>query len=44
MLTSRLPQFNDLVNLILQRSFVASQNRINSNISHTAEEKYKGIY
>lgn len=43
MLTSKLPEFNNLVNLILQRSFVASQNRINSNISHTAEEKYKAF-
>lgn len=41
LLTKNIPQFQDLVNLIIERSFVASQNRINSNVSHKAEEKYK---
>ncbi len=43
MLTKSIPQFQDLVNLIIERSFVASQNRINSSISHSAEEKYKNF-
>lgn len=42
-LTKNIPQFQDLVNLIIERSFVASQNRINSSVSHTAEEKYKNF-
>lgn len=36
----QIPPFNDMVNLILQRSFIASQNRIQSALSNTAEEKY----
>ncbi|WP_431241439.1 Crp/Fnr family transcriptional regulator [Flavobacterium sp. P21] len=40
MLCKEITVFNDMVNLILQRSFVASQNRIHSAISYTAEEKY----
>ncbi|KGO86662.1 cyclic nucleotide-binding protein [Flavobacterium rivuli WB 3.3-2 = DSM 21788] len=39
-LCREIPAFNDMVNLILQKSFVASQNRIHSAISFTAEEKY----
>lgn len=35
-----IPPFNDMVNVILQRSFVASQSRIHAAISYTAEEKY----
>lgn len=35
-----IPQFQDLVNLIIERSFVASQDRINNSISLNAEEKY----
>lgn len=38
-----IPQLNDLVNAILQRSFIASQNRIQSSISLTAEEKYRNF-
>jgi hypothetical protein len=30
MLCSQIPKFNDLINNILQKSFVVSQNRINS--------------
>ncbi|WP_426670374.1 Crp/Fnr family transcriptional regulator [Mucilaginibacter sp. McL0603] len=35
-----VPPFNDMVNAIMQRSFVASQSRIQVAISYTAEEKY----
>jgi len=35
-----IPAFNNMVNAILQKSFIASQNRINAAISYTAEEKY----
>ncbi|MFT3934512.1 MAG: Crp/Fnr family transcriptional regulator [Chitinophagaceae bacterium] len=40
-LCRNIPQFNNLINTILQRSFVVSQNRIHANISYTAEEKYQ---
>lgn len=36
----QIPVFNDMVNMILQKSFIASQNRIHSSISFTSEEKY----
>lgn len=36
----QVPAFNDMVNTIIQRSFAASQNRIQAAISFTAEEKY----
>ena len=39
-LMKKIPQFQDLVNLIIERSFVASQDRINTSISLNAEEKY----
>ena len=39
-LIKKIPQFQDLVNLIIERSFVASQDRINTSISLNAEEKY----
>lgn len=39
-LCKEIPAFNDMVNSILHRSFVASQNRIHAAISYTAEEKY----
>lgn len=42
-LCKTIPQFNDLVNAILQRSFVVSQNRIHATISLTAEEKYQNF-
>lgn len=35
-----IPAFQDMVNTILQRSFVASQNRIQAALSYSAEEKY----
>lgn len=37
----QIPQLNDLVNAILQKSFIVSQNRIQANISLSAEEKYQ---
>lgn len=40
LLTAEIPAFNHMVNAILQRSFIASQSRINASLSMTAEEKY----
>ncbi|WP_243636309.1 Crp/Fnr family transcriptional regulator [Flavobacterium aquariorum] len=40
MLMKSIPQFQELVNLIIERSFAASQDRINNSISLNAEEKY----
>ena len=40
-LCENIPQLNDLVNAILQKSFIVSQNRIHANISLTANEKYQ---
>ncbi len=40
-LCQKIPQLNHLVNTILQKSFVVSQNRIHSSISLSAEEKYQ---
>ncbi|WP_159473421.1 Crp/Fnr family transcriptional regulator [Dyadobacter sp. 3J3] len=40
MLTTTLPVFNELINRILQGGFNASQERINTIISMTAEQKY----
>mgnify|MGYP003672705413 CR=1 FL=1 len=40
---SQIPNFNDLVNNILQKSFLVSQNRIHANISLSAEEKYQNF-
>jgi CRP-like cAMP-binding protein len=39
-LCSEIPALNNMVNQILQRSFVASQNRIQAALSYTAEQKY----
>jgi len=36
----QIPAFKDMVNTILQKSFVVSQNRIHAAISYSAEEKY----
>ena len=38
-----LPAFNELMNGLLARSFVALQNRIHASISYTAEEKYQNF-
>lgn len=43
MLCAKIPQFNDLINNILQKSFILSQNRIHANISLSAEEKYENF-
>ncbi len=40
MLTSTIPVFNNFVNMLVSRSLVATQNRIHTSISQTAEEKY----
>ena len=40
LLCLEIPAFNDMVNAILQKSFIAAQNRIQSSLSFTAEEKY----
>lgn len=39
-LMKSIPKFQDLVNLIIETSFAASQDRINGSISLNAEEKY----
>lgn len=39
----QIPKFNELINAILQKSFVVSQNRILSNISLSAENKYQSF-
>lgn len=36
-----IPQLNNLVNAILQKSFIVSQDRIHAGISLSAEEKYQ---
>ncbi|GGN12090.1 cAMP-binding protein [Dyadobacter beijingensis] len=36
-----IPHFNDLINQILHKSFVVSQDRIHAGISLSAEEKYQ---
>ncbi|WP_276483766.1 Crp/Fnr family transcriptional regulator [Paraflavitalea pollutisoli] len=38
-----IPAFGQLINQILQRSFIASQNRIQAALSYTAEEKYRAF-
>lgn len=40
-LCSQIPAFNQMVNAILQKSFIVAQSRIHNFISLTAEEKYK---
>ncbi|KQB42666.1 Crp/Fnr family transcriptional regulator [Flavobacterium aquidurense] len=40
LLCQEIPAFNTMVNTILQKSFIAAQNRIQSSLSFTAEEKY----
>lgn len=42
-LCRQIPAFNNLVNNILQRSFIVMQDRINGNISLSAEEKYQNF-
>ncbi|OOQ59872.1 Crp/Fnr family transcriptional regulator [Mucilaginibacter pedocola] len=40
MLCREIPAFNQMVNNILNKSFITQQNRINASLSNTAEEKY----
>jgi CRP-like cAMP-binding protein len=40
---AEIPQLNNLVNQIIQKSFIVSQRRILANISYTAEEKYQNF-
>lgn len=40
LLCNEIPAFNTMINTILQRSFIAAQNRIQVALSFTAEEKY----
>jgi CRP-like cAMP-binding protein len=40
MLCQQIPAFNEMVNTLLQRSLIASHERINALISYTAEDKY----
>ena len=43
MLCLKMPHFNNLINNILQKSFIVSQNRIHASISLSAEEKYQNF-
>jgi CRP-like cAMP-binding protein len=40
MLCREIPPFDQMVNNVLNKSFVTQQNRINAALSYTAEEKY----
>ena len=40
-LLRKIPALNEMINLVLQRSLNASQERIHAAISYTAEEKYQ---
>lgn len=42
-LCAEIPQLNQMVNQIIQKSFIVSQDRILANISFTAEEKYQNF-
>jgi len=35
-----IPNFSDFMHLLMERTFIASQNRIHAGISYSAEEKY----
>lgn len=39
-LCAEVPAFNNMINVILQKSFLVAQNRIHTIITQTAEEKY----
>ncbi|MDM8176904.1 MAG: Crp/Fnr family transcriptional regulator [Pseudosphingobacterium sp.] len=39
-LCKEIPAFNQLVNDLLNRTYIASQERIHANITYTSEEKY----
>lgn len=40
LIAQEIPAFREMINAILQKSFVVSQNRIHAAISYSAEEKY----
>lgn len=40
MICKEVPAFGSMVNTILHKSFIASENRVQAMISYTAEEKY----
>ncbi|GAB4028007.1 Crp/Fnr family transcriptional regulator [Spirosoma koreense] len=40
LIEQEIPAFGEMINAILQKSFIASQNRIQAAISYSAEEKY----
>ncbi|MGY4384598.1 CRP-like cAMP-binding protein [Pedobacter sp. UYP24] len=40
LLCREIPAFNDMVNAILNKSFITSQSRIHTAIAYTAEQKY----
>lgn len=40
MICKEVPAFDSMVNTILHKSFIASENRVQAMISYTAEEKY----
>ena len=40
-LIEKIPSFGQMTRLMDQRSFIASQRRLNSNISNTAEKRYE---
>lgn len=40
LISKEIPAFNQMVHDIIQKSFIAAQNRIHASISFTAEEKY----
>lgn len=39
-LCKEIPTFNDLIDELLDRTYIASQERIHANITYTSEEKY----
>lgn len=42
-LCQEIPAFNNLVNELLNRTYIASQQRIHANITYTSEEKYRNF-
>jgi CRP-like cAMP-binding protein len=40
-LCKELPLFNDMINIILQKSFITNQNRIHGYVCNSAQEKYR---
>lgn len=42
-LRKKIPAFDDMVNTLIHRSYIASQDRIHSAISYTTEEKYQNF-